>query len=91
MSIKTATSFCKENWQVGVKTEEVAEISPIKITFNSKKLETNTVVLLLKSAKKLDGEETRIILLNGCWYFLTLIENSASARKYHCSTSSGSI
>ena len=27
----------------------------------------------------------------GCWYFLTLIEKSASARKYRCSTSPGSI
>ena len=26
-----------------------------------------------------------------CWYFLTLIEESASARKYRCSTSPGSI
>ena len=26
-----------------------------------------------------------------CWYFLTLTEKSASARKYHCSTSPGSI
>ena len=26
-----------------------------------------------------------------CWYFLTLTEKSASARKYRCSTSPGSI
>ena len=26
-----------------------------------------------------------------CWYFLTLIEESTSARKYRCSTSPGSI
>ena len=26
-----------------------------------------------------------------CWYFLTLTEKSASAWKYHCSTSPGSI
>ena len=65
MSIKTAASFCEGNWQARAKTKKVAEISPIKIVFVSKKLETNTVVHLLKSAKKLDGEETRTILLNG--------------------------
>jgi hypothetical protein len=26
-----------------------------------------------------------------CWYFITLTEKSASARKYRCSTSPGSI
>ena len=65
MSIKTAASFCKGNWQARAKNKEVAEISPIKIVFNSKKSERNTVVHLPKSAKKLDGEETRTILLNG--------------------------
>ena len=65
MSIKTAASFCKGNWQARAKTKEVTEISPIKIAFNSKKLERNTIVHLTKSAKKLDGEETRTILLNG--------------------------
>ena len=64
MSIKTAASLCEVNWQVHAKTKEVAEISPIKIAFNSKKSETNTIVHLPKSAKKLDGEETRTILLN---------------------------
>ena len=28
---------------------------------------------------------------DSCWYFLTLTEESASARKYHCGTSPGSI
>ena len=28
---------------------------------------------------------------NACWYFLTLIEKSANARKYRCSTSPRSI
>ena len=65
MSIKTAASFCKGNWQAGAKTKEVTEISLIKIVFNSKKSERNTIVHLPKSAKKLDGEETRTILLNG--------------------------
>ena len=65
MSIKTAASFCKGNWQVRAKTKEVTEISPIKIMFNSKKAERNTIVHLPKSAKKLDGEETRTIHLNG--------------------------
>ena len=65
MSIKTAASFCKGNWQARAKTKDVTEISPIKIAFNSKKSERNTVVHLPKSAKKLDGEETRTILLNG--------------------------
>ena len=50
---------------MGVKTEEVAEISPIKIALNSEKPEAKTVIHLPKSAKKLDGEETRTILLNG--------------------------
>jgi len=65
MSIKTAASFCKGNWQARAKTKEVTEISPIKIAFNSKKSERNTIVHLPKSAKKLDGKETRTILLNG--------------------------
>src|SRR6185312_2956590 len=64
MSIKTAASFCKENRQACAKTKEVAEISPIKIAFNYKKSERNTIVHLSKSARKLDGEETRTILLN---------------------------
>ena len=58
MSIKTAASFFKGNWQAGFKTKEVIEISPIKIVFNSKKSERNTIVHLPKSAKKLDVEET---------------------------------
>ena len=65
MSIKTVASFFKGNWQAGTETKEVTEISPIKIAFNSKKLERNTIVHLPKSAKKLDGEKTRTILLNG--------------------------
>ena len=65
MSIKTAASFCKGNLQGRAKTKEVIEISPIKIAFNSEKSERNTIVHLPKSAKKLDGEETRTILLNG--------------------------
>ena len=64
MSINIAASFFKRTWQAGIKTEEVARISPIKIAFNSKKLERNTIVHLPKSAKKLDGEETRTILHN---------------------------
>ena len=65
MSIKTTASFCKGNWQACVKTKEVTEIFPNKIAFNSKKSERNTIVHLPKSAKKLDGEETGTILLNG--------------------------
>src|SRR6185503_7786810 len=65
MSIKTAASFFKGNWQAGTEIKEGTEISPIKIPFNSKKSERNTAVHLPKSAKKLDGEETRTILLNG--------------------------
>ena len=64
MTIKTAASFFKGNWQAGTETKEVTEISPIKIVFHSKKSGRNTVVHLPKSAKKLDGEETRTILLN---------------------------
>ena len=65
ISIKTATRFCEVNWQAGIKTKEVGEISPIKIAFDSEKPEAKTVIHLPKSAKKLDGEETRTILLNG--------------------------
>ena len=65
MSIKTAASFCKGNWQARTKTKEVTEISPIKIAFNSKMSERNTIVHLPKSLKKLNDEETRTILLNG--------------------------
>ena len=65
MSIKTTASFCKGNRQARAKTKEVTEISLIKIAFNSKKSERNTIVYLPKSAKKLDGEEMRTILLSG--------------------------
>ena len=65
MSIKTAASFCKGNWQAHAETKEVTKFSPIKIAFNYKKTERNTIVHLPKSAKKLDGEEMRTILLNG--------------------------
>ena len=65
MMIKTTASFFKGNRQVGVKTNEVVEIFLSKIVFISKKLETNTIINLQKSAKILDGAETgTIILLN---------------------------
>ena len=64
MSIKTVTNFFKGNWQTVTKTKEVAEISPSKIVFIPEKPETNTFTFLPKSAKKLDGEKTRTILLN---------------------------
>ena len=65
MLIKTAASFFKENRQAGIKLKVVAENFPSKIVFVPEKSGTNTVICLLKSAKKLDGEETRTILLNG--------------------------
>jgi hypothetical protein len=43
----------------------VTQIFPSKIKLISKELKRNTIIHLLKSAKKLDGEETRTILLNG--------------------------
>ena len=47
------------------KTKEVAEISPSIVLFISKESKTNTISILPYCAKKLDGEETRTILLNG--------------------------
>jgi hypothetical protein len=65
MAIKIAASLFKGNWQAHSKTKVVTQKFPNKIVFVSKKLERNTVTHLPKSAKKLDGEETRTVLLNG--------------------------
>ena len=65
MSIKTAARFFKGNWQTVTKTKKVAEISPSIVVFVSKESETNTLSFLPQRAKKLDGEETRTVLLNG--------------------------
>ena len=64
MPIKTAAKIFKGNWQTVAKNKEVVEISPSIVVFVHKESETNTLSFLPQRAKKLDGEETRTILLH---------------------------
>src|SRR6185312_1965980 len=65
MSIKTAASLLKRNWPAFVEIEVAGKIFPRKQTLFPEKSKINPVFHLSKSAKKLDGEESRTILLNG--------------------------
>jgi hypothetical protein len=64
MTIETAASLFKGNWQAWAQTKVVTQIFPSKIKLVSKESKRNTVIHLSKSAKKLDAKETRTILLN---------------------------
>ena len=65
MTIKTAASLLKRNWPVFVEIEVAGKIFPRKQILFPEKLKINPVFHFPKSAKKLDGEESRTILLNG--------------------------
>ena len=63
--IKTAESLLKRNWPALVEIEVAGKSFPRKQVFFPEKSKINPVFHFPKSAKKLDGEESRTILLNG--------------------------
>ena len=65
MTIKTATSLIERNWPAFVEIEVVGKGFPRKQILFPEKSKINPVFHLPKSAKKMDGEESRTILLNG--------------------------
>ena len=65
MTIKTAASLLKRNWPAFVEVEVAGKSFSRKQILFPEKSKINPVFHLSKSAKKLDGEESRTILLNG--------------------------
>ena len=65
MTIKPAVSLLKRNRPVFVEIEVASKNFPRKQIFLPEKSKINPIFHLPKSAKKLDGEESRTILLNG--------------------------
>ena len=65
MTIKTAASLLERNWPALVEIEVANKSFPRKQVFFPEKSKINSVFHLPKSAKKLDGEKSRTILLNG--------------------------
>ena len=65
MTIKTAASLVKRNRPSFIKIEVASKSFPRKQVVLPKKAKINPIFHLPKSAKKLDGEEPRTILLNG--------------------------
>jgi len=65
MMIKTSASLVQRNRPVFVEIEVAGKSFPRKQIFFPEKSKIDPVFHLPKSAKKLDGEESRTILLNG--------------------------
>jgi len=65
MTIKTVASLLKGNWLAFVEIEVASKSFPRKQIFLPEKSKINPIFHLPKSAKELDGEEPRTILLNG--------------------------
>jgi hypothetical protein len=65
MTIKSASSLLEKNWPAFVEIEVAGKSFPRKQILSPKKSKINPIFHLPKSAKKLDGEESRTILLNG--------------------------
>ena len=65
MTIKTSASLVERNRPGFVEIEVAGKSFPRKQIFFPEKSKINPVFHLPKSAKKLDGEESRTILLNG--------------------------
>ena len=65
MTIKTSASLVERNRPAFVEIEVAGKSFPRKQIFFPEKSKVNPVFHLPKSAKKLDGEESRTILLNG--------------------------
>ena len=64
MTIKTVASLFERNWPAFVEVEVASKSFPRKQIFLPEKLKVNPIFHLPKTAKKLDGEELRTILLN---------------------------
>ena len=64
MTIKTATSLFKGNRLTPVEVEVASKSFPRKKILIPEKSKVNPIFHLPKSAKKLDGEESRTIILN---------------------------
>ena len=65
MMINTAASLFKGNWPTLVEIEVASKSFPRKKIIHPEKSKVNPIFHLLKSAKELDGEESRTILFNG--------------------------
>ena len=65
MTNKTVASLLKRNWPAFVEIEVASKSFPRKQIFLFEKSKINSIFHLQKGAKKLDGEESRTILLNG--------------------------
>ena len=65
MTIKTAASLLKRNRLVFVEIEVACKSFPRKQIILPEKSKINSIFHLPKSAKELDGEEPRTVLLNG--------------------------
>ena len=65
MTIKTATSLLKRNWPAFVEIEVASKSFPRSQIHFPEESKINPAFHLSKSAKKLDGEEPRTVLLNG--------------------------
>ena len=65
MMINTAASLFKGNWPTLVEIEVASKSFPRNQILFPEKSKVNPVFHLSKSAKKLDGKESRTILLNG--------------------------
>ena len=65
MTIKTAASLIERNRPAFVEIEMAGKSFPGKQILFPEKSKINPIFHLPKSAKKLDGEESRTILLNG--------------------------
>ena len=64
-TVKTSASLVERNWPAFVEIEVAGKSFPRKQILFPEKSKINPVFHLPKSAKKLDGEESRTILLNG--------------------------
>ena len=65
MTIKTSASLVQRNRPAFVEIEVAGKSFPRKQILFPEKSKINHVFHILKSAKKLDGEESRTVLLNG--------------------------
>ena len=65
MTIKTAASLLKRNRPAFVEIEVASKSFPRKKLLLQEKSKVNPIFHLPKSAKELDGEESRTIILNG--------------------------
>ena len=65
MTIKAVASLLKRNWPAFVEIKVASKSFPRKQIFHPEKSKINPIFHLPMSAKELDGEEPRTVLLNG--------------------------